>query len=112
MGPLRRRRPGLLGYRSGRNGVMEWWDEFQNSMTPVLHHSGCSEIGRAPRCCPGHLLVPSEAGSLAPTRAKKMHTEIGGLCGLCSRDFSLDERALFVAELTGHKMNGNGAASG
>ena len=27
--------------------------------------------------------------------------EIGGLCGLCSRDLPLDRRLLFVAELTG-----------
>lgn len=30
--------------------------------------------------------------------------EIGGLCGLCSRDLPLDRRVLFVAELTGRML--------
>ena len=33
-----------------------------------------------------------------------MSGEIGGLCGLCSRDLPLDRRLLFVAELTGRYL--------
>lgn len=57
---------------------------------------GHCQIGRTPRCCPGRLLIPSQAGSLAPSGANETH----GPCGLCSRDPPLDRRALFVAELT------------
>jgi hypothetical protein len=35
----------------------------------LLSYGGWLEIGRAPRCCPGFLLVPSEAGLLTPSRA-------------------------------------------
>lgn len=73
---------------------------FRRRVPDTLGH-GSIKFGRAPRCCPGRLLVPNEAGSLAPSRAD---IEIGGLCGLCSRDLSLDKRALFVAELTGREM--------
>ena len=76
--PFRRRVPGLFGHRS----------------------NGMNENGHVPRCCPGRLLVPSEAGSLAPSHAI-LSGENGGLCGHCSRDLPLDRRLLFVAELTG-----------
>lgn len=77
--PFRRRMPGLLGHES------------------VVSDGN----GRAPRCCPGRLLIPSQAGSLAPSRAS---VETGSLCGHCSRDLPLDRRLLFVAELTGYEM--------
>ena len=35
----------------------------------LLSYGGWLESGRAPRCCPGCLLVPSEAGLLTPSRA-------------------------------------------
>ena len=37
--------------------------------TPALTAAKNLENGRAPRCCPGCLLVPSEAGLLTPSRA-------------------------------------------
>lgn len=38
----------------------------------LLSYGGWLKNGRAPRCCPGCLLVPSEAGLLSPSRAVKI----------------------------------------
>jgi hypothetical protein len=35
----------------------------------LLSYGGWLENGRAPRCCPGCLLAPNEAGLLTPSRA-------------------------------------------
>ncbi len=35
----------------------------------LLSYGGWLENGRAPRCCPGYLLAPNEAGLLTPSRA-------------------------------------------
>jgi hypothetical protein len=97
--------PSPLGFRSVDEmvllaGLAPTSGRLEGGCLGLLGYRSNETNGRAPRCCPGLLLVPSEAGSMAPSRAIK-HVEIGGLCGLCSRDLPLDKRLLFVAELTG-----------
>lgn len=90
---------------------MRMVDSDGNAPSPA----GCSALRDSAKSkrCGAETAQPQER---QPGRAVFYHyepLEIGGLCGLCSRDLPLDRRLLFVAELTGQcMMNENGAASG
>ena len=83
-------------------GIAPEWFRLETNASDLLGHWSRMKWSRAsvpPRVSPR----PKRGGFLSPSRTIKLLFEIGGLCGLCSRDLPLDRRLLFVAELTGRK---------